>query len=99
MTPAGTSNELDVQNEWEENMHNTHTMDVALDNCKAVKTFCFSPCRVIIFSICRGLRCIVIIPMRASEYDETLVAVVVSVGVLRRLYQQLRVINAWGVLG
>ena len=24
MTPAGTSNELDVQNEWEENKH-THT--------------------------------------------------------------------------
>ena len=24
MTPAGTSNELDVQNEWEENTH-THT--------------------------------------------------------------------------
>ena len=23
MTPAGTSNELDVQNEWEENTHNT----------------------------------------------------------------------------
>ena len=26
MTPAGTSNELDVQNEWEENTH-THTID------------------------------------------------------------------------
>ena len=25
MTPAGTSNELDVQNEWEENKH-THTL-------------------------------------------------------------------------
>ena len=25
MTPAGTSNELDVQNEWEENTH-THTL-------------------------------------------------------------------------
>ena len=24
MTPAGTSNELDVQNGWEENTHNTH---------------------------------------------------------------------------
>ena len=24
MTPAGTSNELDVQNEWEENTHNTY---------------------------------------------------------------------------
>ena len=29
MTPAGTSNELDVQNKWEENArtHNTHTTD------------------------------------------------------------------------
>ena len=26
MTPAGTSNELDVQNEWEENTHHTHTL-------------------------------------------------------------------------
>ena len=26
MTPAGTSNELDVQNEWEENTH-THTQE------------------------------------------------------------------------
>ena len=27
VTPAGTSNELDVQNEWEENTHtHTHTM-------------------------------------------------------------------------
>ena len=25
VTPAGTSNELDVQNEWEENTHNTHS--------------------------------------------------------------------------
>ena len=25
MTPAGTSNELDVQNEWEENAHTTHS--------------------------------------------------------------------------
>ena len=25
VTPAGTSNELDVQNEWEENTENTHT--------------------------------------------------------------------------
>ena len=25
VTPAGTSNELDVQNKWEENTHNTHT--------------------------------------------------------------------------
>ena len=25
VTPAGTSNELDVQNEWEENIH-THTV-------------------------------------------------------------------------
>ena len=25
VTPAGTSNELDVQNEWEENTHNTDT--------------------------------------------------------------------------
>ena len=24
MTPAGTSNDFDVQNEWEENTHNTH---------------------------------------------------------------------------
>ena len=24
VTPAGTSNELDVQNEWEENTENTH---------------------------------------------------------------------------
>ena len=24
MTPAGTSNELDVQNGWEENTHTTH---------------------------------------------------------------------------
>ena len=27
MTPAGTSNELDVQNEWEENTH-THTQHI-----------------------------------------------------------------------
>ena len=27
MTPAGTSNELDVQNEWEENTH-THTISL-----------------------------------------------------------------------
>ena len=27
VTPAGTSNELDVQNEWEENTH-THTVEV-----------------------------------------------------------------------
>ena len=26
MNPAGTSNELDVQNEWEENTHTQHTM-------------------------------------------------------------------------
>ena len=25
VTPAGTSNELDVRNKWEENTHNTHT--------------------------------------------------------------------------
>ena len=25
MTPAGTSNELDVQNEWKENTHTTHS--------------------------------------------------------------------------
>ena len=25
VTPAGTSNELDVQNEWEENTQHTHT--------------------------------------------------------------------------
>ena len=29
MTPAGTSNELDVQNGWEENTH-THTLDQQL---------------------------------------------------------------------
>ena len=29
MTPAGTSNELDVQNEWEENTH-THTSTASL---------------------------------------------------------------------
>ena len=28
MTPAGTSNEFDVQNEWEENTHNTHAADM-----------------------------------------------------------------------
>ena len=31
MTPAGTSNELDVQNEWEENTH-THTHTVYSSN-------------------------------------------------------------------
>ena len=30
VTPAGTSNELDVQNEWEENRH-THTLFYVLD--------------------------------------------------------------------
>ena len=35
MTPAGTSNELDVQNEWEENTHththtHTHTQGIVL---------------------------------------------------------------------
>ena len=28
MTPAGTSNELDVQNEWEENTHTHNTLYV-----------------------------------------------------------------------
>ena len=28
VTPAGTSNEFDVQNEWEENTHNTHAADM-----------------------------------------------------------------------
>ena len=32
MTPAGTSNELDVQNEWEENIH-THTPNVRFCLC------------------------------------------------------------------
>ena len=27
VTPTGTSNELDVQNEWEENTQKTHTYD------------------------------------------------------------------------
>ena len=27
MTPAGTSNELDVQNKWEENTHNTEQVE------------------------------------------------------------------------
>ena len=30
MTPAGTSNELDVQNEWEENITHTHIRKVLL---------------------------------------------------------------------
>ena len=32
MTPAGTSNELDVQNGWEENTH-THTQQNVLVDC------------------------------------------------------------------
>ena len=32
MTPAGTSNELDVQNEWEENTHaHTHALNKPSD--------------------------------------------------------------------
>ena len=31
VTPAGTSNELDVQNEWEENTH-THTRSLLAEN-------------------------------------------------------------------
>ena len=36
MTPAGTSNELDVQNEWEENTHTHHTAkgDISLEQKK-----------------------------------------------------------------
>ena len=33
MTPAGTSNELDVQNGWEENTH-THMEDTTLPKCE-----------------------------------------------------------------
>ena len=32
MTPAGTSNELDVQNEWEENTQHTHRQDLFVAN-------------------------------------------------------------------
>ena len=35
MTPAGTSNELDVQNEWEENTHTTFRL-VCFPSCDAV---------------------------------------------------------------
>ena len=31
MTPAGTSNELDVQNEWEENTHTQQKVVYAVD--------------------------------------------------------------------
>ena len=37
MTPAGTSNELDVQNEWEENIH-THSRLQRKKKTKAVTT-------------------------------------------------------------
>ena len=37
MTPAGTSNELDVQNGWEENTH-THR---DTRNCSPIPVFCF----------------------------------------------------------
>ena len=30
MTPAGTSNELDVQNEWEKNTQKTHTYSILM---------------------------------------------------------------------
>ena len=42
MTPAGTSNELDVQNGWEEN---THTLTVDL----------FSPSQLLSVHVCKGL--------------------------------------------
>ena len=38
MTPAGTSNELDVQNEWEENTH-THITSVNVFNVLNVAVF------------------------------------------------------------
>ena len=44
MTPAGTSNELDVQNGWEENTH-THTLTVDL----------FSPSQLLSEHVCKGL--------------------------------------------
>ena len=51
MTPAGTSNELDVQNEWEENTHtNTHkhyttTVAVSREECDGITAFrCLSRC-------------------------------------------------------
>ena len=37
MTPAGTSNELDVQNEWEENTH-THTPPDCAVMCNLINT-------------------------------------------------------------
>ena len=33
VTPAGTSNELDVQNEWEENTHTLQSILVVLNKC------------------------------------------------------------------
>ena len=45
MTPAGTSNELDVQNEWEENTH-THThyrmFGESADLCFLSRAFLFT---------------------------------------------------------
>ena len=42
MTPAGTSNELDAQNEWEENTQNTHWSRIQLQY--DVLLFLSSPC-------------------------------------------------------
>ena len=48
MTPAGTSNELDVQNEWEENTQKTHTLFlVVLDLFFRVLLFLYA--RVLFF--------------------------------------------------
>ena len=49
MTPAGTSNELDVQNEWEENTHtHTHTdaINIALRSC--IMTCCNTVCEIML---------------------------------------------------
>ena len=36
MTPAGTSNELDVQNGWEENTKHTHTLDCEIEGTQVL---------------------------------------------------------------
>ena len=42
MTPAGTSNELDVQNEWEENTH-THTSGTLLYSSSIIRVYPQNP--------------------------------------------------------
>ena len=46
VTPAGTSNEFDVQNEWEENTHNTHAADM-----KRKTRYIFSRLTLVVLSI------------------------------------------------